>query len=275
MKLICRDGWWVSGKIDQVDENGRPDALITFPHSKRGANDDAKRDIEEEDDEDDAITMDHDYLKLCGVVDLTTKLVISKDATLHIAGPFTVQEGGHLQLSTDTEQPRLMISPPCSAWVTTEDDPKHAARFDVLSGGLVHVVQDSPMPLNEDKDTTEGLLPLVEVNGCFEYSGNFLFDAESIPQEDNYYPLVVKTDFQDCTSDVNPEFIDHTLPSCPGVELEGYKTFNLIHTYTVPLCVPAIIGISVGGVAAVAIAAAAAVALLYTPAQQPLNYVAL
>jgi hypothetical protein len=152
MKLICRNGWWVSGKIDELDANGLPNMDIRFPQSSKRALD----------QEDYGIVMDHDYLKLCGVVELTTKLSISKNAQLFIAvrclslrttfalsslylthysqGPFTVQAGGHLQLSTDTETPRLMISAPCSAWVTTTDDPKHAARFDVLPGGLVHVI---------------------------------------------------------------------------------------------------------------------------------------
>jgi hypothetical protein len=255
LNLVCMDGWWMSSNalITGKRRFEDPDVTITI---------DSKPNI----------TMDSDYLKLCGpVVMVNQEIHVETGATFYVAGSITVSTGATLSVSTNNgDMSIIYISEPCSAWVDLVEDPTYiisAAGLMVETEGTIEVIQDTAIVLNPVEDvSTTSLVPLIEIEGCARINGIFKYDADSIPQQNNYFPLTNSTQWTDCIFEVETSDVETTLPSCPIILLELQDAWVVVVTATHRMCAGAIGGLVVGTSAAVAAAAAAAAMMLGAPA---------
>jgi len=253
LNLVCVDGWWMH--VDLSD------------NSKRSTTDDLTITIDGLDD----FIMNSDYLRLCGpVVIQNQNFAVTGSATLHVAGPIYVEKDGVLSLSTDltSDDSRIYLSEPCSGWLSLVDGvDENEAGLHVNTDGTIHVIQDSAVVVNTERDIAQTpLIPLISAYGCVRIRGIFSYEADSIPQEDNYYPLTNSTNWIDCIFDVETEDVVTTLPSCPIILLELQDNWVVVVTATHRMCAGGIGGVVVGTTAAIGAAAAAAALLLGAPA---------
>jgi len=263
LNLVCVNGWWMSPNA--VPSGGKRQSSSTSTIAEI----DVSITITNFPD----FVMTSDYLNLCGPVIITNQNVtIMEGAVLNIAGPLTVDDGGVLALSTDTNQTepaRIVMSAPCSGWSGIWADPNELmpAGFIVTPTGTIAVVQSTQIVQNQEEDMDKaGLSPLMEVYGCVSITGTFRYEGDSIPQENNYFPLTNSTVWENCLFEVDTYDVTYTLPSCPIVLLELQNQWVVVVTATHRMCAGAISGIVVGATAAVGAAAAAGVLLLGAPA---------
>jgi len=259
MKLECVDGFWMRALDTKREYTGRSRESLTIEFNQEST------------------TLDQSYFKLCGPVVVSGELEIS-GGQLIVYGPLTVVKEGYLLLHTTTtnNESRVVMEGPCKAWKPRTTWAPEDQGLLVEEGGWLGVTQDSELPLHEDEDVSDsGIAPLVHMNGCSRIDGGFRYNAESIPQENNYFPLTYSYAWRNCTFSADVKEVESTLPSCPIVLLQEEAPFIVMVTATRRMCAGAVAGLVVGGTAA-AVAAAAAVGLLLMPsAPQTLDYVTL
>jgi len=255
MKLVCMDGWWMSPNVNKtISFNGvtstkRDDSTTTGT----------------------GIVMTTGYLKLCGPVSINSQAFeIQSGATLYIAGPVNIWEGGVLTLHTGSSTPLVYIREPCSAWTTAPDGSNlEDSGLIVNPGGQVVIVQDTDIVINDVMDTsTTNLVPFFDVHGCAEFYGDFRYEASSIPQENNYFPFSDSYSWTNCTFSVDVNEVSWTLPSCPIIWLENVGSSIVVGTATHRMCSGAIAGLTLG-MAAFTVAGAAALAVLHGAVAAP------
>jgi len=203
------------------------------------------------------------YLKLCGPVRIAQQFTIQNNATLYIAGPLSIGAGGTLSLETGSPTPLIVIREPCAGWLTAPGG-NNLNDSGIIIGlnATLEIMQVTPIVLNSEINTTmakPALVPLVDVHGCSEVYGTFKYDADAIPQSNNYFPFSYSGSWTNCTFNVETQDVQFTLPSCPIVWLYRVESQINVGTATHRLCPGAVAGLSVGlGVSAVAGAGAAA-----------------
>jgi len=257
LNLVCVDGWWMNANALNYNNNNKRQMMTN----------DLAIDLSSLGD----IEMSSDYLNLCGPVVVTAQqLAVTGTCTLNIAGPVYIEDGGVLRVTTDTSgdnlYSRVTISEPCGGWVDSGYMiDLGMAGLHVSQNGTLHVTQDSPVIVNGGdlgNGNQTSLIPLVDVYGCVHMLGNFFYEADSIPQENNYFPFSNSSNWVDCLFEVDVADVETTLPSCPIVYLEIQGSFVTVSTATHRMCAGSIAGLVVGTSAAVAAAGAAGAALL-------------
>jgi len=251
LHLVCDDGWWVA-----ADGSSNIDLTGVTTGNKRY---DASEDFADREH----VLLDHDYLQLCGTIVLEEEwLEVTADATFIIAGSIVVNNGGVLTLHDGGDHPIILIEPVCSA-ITIPEDGKHLNQgFLVNQGGVVEVVMANEVTKNANPHTDQtDLIPFISAYGCSNFYGEFRYDAPSIPQENNYYPLTYSYGWTNCTFTADTSDVLVNLPSCPIILLQVEDESIVIVTATHRMCAGAIAGITVG-ITAAAIAGVAALALL-------------
>jgi len=249
MKLVCMDGWWMSPTADRV---------ISF--NGFSSNTTAKR----ADDTSSEVVMSTGYLKLCGPVNITQTLEISKDAQLFIAGPLSVNPGGVIKVHTGMSVPLVVVREPCSSWDAPAGHNLADSGFVVNQDGQVTIVQDTDIVINQNMDTSQvaAEIQFFDVHGCTEFYGILRYEADAIPQENNYAAFSESYSWTNCTFNIDIQEVQTTLPSCPIIWLENTADGVIIlGTATHRMCPGAIAGLVVG-MTAFTVAAVAALAVL-------------
>jgi len=244
MGLVCMDGWWMSPHDDRVISfNG-----ISSSSSAKRANDTVP-----------TVVMTDGYLKLCGIIHIGQHFTIRNQATLYIAGPMDVVQGGYLSLETGSKSSIVVIREPCDAWVTAPTGNNiNDSGLIIWEDGLVEIVQNSTLVLNPVMDCSQtSLVPFFDIHGCSEFYGNFRYVASAIPQANNYFPYSRSGSWTNCTFNVNVQDVSTTLPSCPIIYLYNIQNYINVGTATHRMCPGAIAGLTIGCTVALALIIAA------------------
>jgi len=227
MHLVCRDGWWMSAIIED-------DISFAGVNGQKRATNDTMFEI----------IMDANYLKLCGsVVIEEAMLTVTNNANLIVAGSLYVDNGGVLTVGTAGVMSSINIVEPCPLW-------PGIPSFRVKELGTLVVIQNSTLIINTDPKNPDLISPIA-VTGCAAFEGTFRYEADSIPQNDNYFPLTLSGTWNDCLFTADPDQVETTLPSCPIVTIEVHDNRLVVLTATHRMCAGAIAGTIIGTSAAV------------------------
>ena len=254
MGVVCRDGFWMRNDLSKRDT----DHKIVLSSSEQ------------------LVINGDNHLRFCGTLSIQNSgIVISEDGILTVAGHIEVADEGSLSVTTKTAYPRVNILPPCRVLLGLGYDERDSG-LNVLSGGTVEVVQNSPIPVNSNPSLANAnIRPIMNINGCVRYNGRFHFVAQGIPYTENYFPLSNSTSWTDCLFEVDPNHVSSTLPGCPILGIDHSDSFVRVISGTHNMCPGAIAGLVVGLVAAVVLAGIAAFLLLGSGGGETMDYVTL
>jgi len=261
MHLVCMDGWWMSATADRV---------ISF--SGISSNTTAKRASNDSTTAPPTVVMSTGYLKLCGPVNISSQeLEIMKSATLYIAGPLSVNDGGILKVHTGMSTPLVVVREPCSSWDAPAGHNLADSGFVVNEGGMTTIVQDTDIIINEvmDTSTVAAEIQFFDVHGCTEFYGILRYEADAIPQSNNYAAFSESFSWSNCTFNIEIQEVQTTLPSCPIIWLDNTANGVIVlGTATHRMCPGAIAGLVVG-MTAFTVAAIGAAAVLHGALSAP------
>jgi len=229
-----------------------------------------------------SITFPDGYFKLCGHISVTQRVIIKNNATLYIAGPLNFDEGSRLTVETGGLLPLIIIREPCSAWVDAPlGNNLNDSGLILTENSTLEILQVTPLIVNPNINTSASqtpLVPIADVHGCTEVYGSFIYDADEIPQDNNYFPFSYAISWTNCTFNIETKDVTFTLPSCPIVWMYKMESMVNVGTATHRLCAGAVAGLSVGLGSAALIGGGAAAAMSAggaAPAAQASPYVAL